>query len=88
MVDDLAGDLVAHDAGAGERDLAFQDVEVGVAHPAGCTPSRRTTPCQTRVLGVIRSVRRNESPPPTPETPVCHARTRMEKHRERRDLWS
>ena len=34
-VDD-AGDLVAEHAGGGERDLALEDVEVGVADAAGC----------------------------------------------------
>lgn len=35
MVDDLAGDLVADDARGGEGELALEDVEVGVADPAG-----------------------------------------------------
>lgn len=43
MVDDLSGDLMAHDTGAGERELAFQDVEIGVADPAGCTKLVNTT---------------------------------------------
>ena len=43
MVDDLSGDLMAHDTGAGERELAFQDMEIGVADPAGCTKLVNTT---------------------------------------------
>ena len=43
MVDNLSGDLMAHDTGAGERELAFQDMEIGVADPAGCTKLVNTT---------------------------------------------
>jgi len=43
MVDDLSGDLMAHDTGAGEREFAFEDMEIGVADPAGCTKLMNTT---------------------------------------------
>jgi len=43
MVDNLSGDLMAHDTGAGERELAFEDMEIGVADPAGCTKLVNTT---------------------------------------------
>jgi hypothetical protein len=43
MVDNLSSDLMAHDTGAGERELAFEDMEIGVADPAGCTKLANTT---------------------------------------------
>lgn len=36
MVDNLPGDLMAHNTRAGERDFSFHDMEIGVAHPASC----------------------------------------------------
>lgn len=35
MVNHLSSDLMAHDTGRGERELAFEDMEIGVADPAG-----------------------------------------------------
>jgi hypothetical protein len=43
MVNHLSSDLMAHDTGRGERELAFEDMEIGVTDPAGCTKLVNTT---------------------------------------------
>ena len=50
MVDNLPGDLMAHNTRAGERDFSFHDMEIGMADTASCTSL--ITPCQMNILGI------------------------------------
>jgi hypothetical protein len=61
--DDLAGDLVPQHRWQGERDLAAQDVEVGVANPARDHPDQDLSSVGPRpgdLLKPERLIRRGE----------------------------